>query len=269
MTTRLQPAERSRARGGTSSSRTERRTPSGRSSRRAHRDTFRRARGAGVAQPLGRGRRGSGRLVVDEGASARSGGAKSPRRRHYRVRGDFDAGASSSSSARAGRSRRASRTTRVERAADPRQEDLRERRARHKGVDEVIHRDNLVILCRTSACARGGGSHAPHDVHREEEPRVTRDGESDPRVSRGDRVGERRDLAADLPDAKRDRLRFDVDAVARGLRDVAGLPDPVGRVESADRRGGSGSPAFACRSASSSSSTRRGRACRRKRQPSA
>ena len=39
------------------------------------------------------------------------------------------------------------------------------------------------------------------------------------------------DLAADLPDAKKDRLRIDVDAVARGLRDVAGLPDPVGRVE--------------------------------------
>ena len=40
-----------------------------------------------------------------------------------------------------------------------------------------------------------------------------------------------KDLAADLPDAKKDRLRIDVDAVARGLRDVAGLPDPVGRVE--------------------------------------
>ncbi len=39
------------------------------------------------------------------------------------------------------------------------------------------------------------------------------------------------DLAADLSDAKKDRLRIDVDAVARGLRDVAGLPDPVGRVE--------------------------------------
>ncbi len=40
-----------------------------------------------------------------------------------------------------------------------------------------------------------------------------------------------KDLAADLPAAKKDRLRIDVDAVARGLRDVAGLPDPVGRVE--------------------------------------
>jgi len=40
-----------------------------------------------------------------------------------------------------------------------------------------------------------------------------------------------RDLAAELPAAKKDRLRIDVDAVARGLRDVAGLPDPVGRVE--------------------------------------
>jgi glutamate-5-semialdehyde dehydrogenase len=39
------------------------------------------------------------------------------------------------------------------------------------------------------------------------------------------------DLAADLPDAKKDRLRIDADAVARGLRDIARLPDPVGRVE--------------------------------------
>jgi glutamate-5-semialdehyde dehydrogenase len=39
------------------------------------------------------------------------------------------------------------------------------------------------------------------------------------------------DLAADLPEAKKDRLRIDVDAVARGLRDVALLPDPVGRLE--------------------------------------
>ena len=46
-----------------------------------------------------------------------------------------------------------------------------------------------------------------------------------------------KDLAAELPAAKKDRLRIDVDAVARGLRDVAGLPDPVGRVEKRRPRG--------------------------------
>jgi glutamate-5-semialdehyde dehydrogenase len=47
----------------------------------------------------------------------------------------------------------------------------------------------------------------------------------------------RKDLAADMPDAKKDRLRIDVDAVARCLRDIAGLPDPVGRVEKRRPRG--------------------------------
>ena len=56
-------------------------------------------------------------------------------------------------------------------------------------------------------------------------------------LDRGDRRRQRRDLArgvADgMPQGLQDRLRLDADrvaAVAQAMRDVAGLPDPVGEV---------------------------------------
>lgn len=48
----------------------------------------------------------------------------------------------------------------------------------------------------------------------------------------------REDLKAELPAAKKDRLRIDVEAVARSIETVAGLPDPVGKVEERGTRGG-------------------------------
>lgn len=45
------------------------------------------------------------------------------------------------------------------------------------------------------------------------------------------------DLAADLAPAKRDRLRVDVEAVAKGVESIATLPDPVGRIEEAQPQG--------------------------------
>ncbi len=46
------------------------------------------------------------------------------------------------------------------------------------------------------------------------------------------------DLRADLPPAKIDRLRIDVDAVARGIESIAALPDPLARVEERPVDGG-------------------------------
>jgi len=46
------------------------------------------------------------------------------------------------------------------------------------------------------------------------------------------------DLAAEAPSPKRDRLRIDVDDVARGIEQIAALPDPVGRVEAREGRAG-------------------------------
>lgn len=45
-----------------------------------------------------------------------------------------------------------------------------------------------------------------------------------------------KDLEIDLPAAKKDRLRVDVESVAKSLESIAALPDPVGRVE--ERRPG-------------------------------
>lgn len=44
-------------------------------------------------------------------------------------------------------------------------------------------------------------------------------------------VANERDRDADLEPAKKDRLRVDVEAIAKSLRSIAELPDPVGRVE--------------------------------------
>jgi glutamate-5-semialdehyde dehydrogenase len=48
----------------------------------------------------------------------------------------------------------------------------------------------------------------------------------------------REDLAADLPPALADRLRVDVEAIARSLEAIAALPDPVGRIEPRQGTGG-------------------------------
>jgi glutamate-5-semialdehyde dehydrogenase len=48
----------------------------------------------------------------------------------------------------------------------------------------------------------------------------------------------RRDRAADLPPAVKDRLTLDVEATARSLEAIALLPDPVGRVEPRTSRDG-------------------------------
>jgi glutamate-5-semialdehyde dehydrogenase len=48
----------------------------------------------------------------------------------------------------------------------------------------------------------------------------------------------RLDVAADLPEALRERLRVDVEAIARSLEAIAALPDPVGRREARVAPGG-------------------------------
>jgi len=58
------------------------------------------------------------------------------------------------------------------------------------------------------------------------------------RAARGPIVeANRADLSADVPPAKKDRLRIDVEGVAKGVESVAALPDPVGRVEEARPEG--------------------------------
>jgi glutamate-5-semialdehyde dehydrogenase len=46
------------------------------------------------------------------------------------------------------------------------------------------------------------------------------------------------DLAASMPDALRERLRVDVEAIARSLEAIAALPDPIGRIEPRRAPGG-------------------------------
>jgi glutamate-5-semialdehyde dehydrogenase len=48
----------------------------------------------------------------------------------------------------------------------------------------------------------------------------------------------RLDLAADLPEALHERLRVDVEAIARSLEAIAALPDPIGRREARVAPGG-------------------------------
>ncbi len=48
----------------------------------------------------------------------------------------------------------------------------------------------------------------------------------------------RLDLTADLPEALRERLRVDVEAIARSLEAIAALPDPIGRREARTAPGG-------------------------------
>src|SRR5258705_328421 len=45
-------------------------------------------------------------------------------------------------------------------------------------------------------------------------------------------------LTADLPEALRERLRVDVEAIARSLEAIAALPDPIGRREARVAPGG-------------------------------
>jgi len=69
--------------------------------------------------------------------------------------------------------------------------------------------------------------------------------------------------AAGLGRAALDRLQLDparIEAMARGVEDIAALPDPIGTVlADGHARTDCGSSACACRSASSASSTKAGR----------
>jgi glutamate-5-semialdehyde dehydrogenase len=50
-------------------------------------------------------------------------------------------------------------------------------------------------------------------------------------------VANERDRSAELPAAKKDRLKVNVEAIAQSLMSIADLPDPVGRVEERTPRG--------------------------------